>query len=748
MNKILKKSICLILAFSFIFGLSACSEEKSQVRTFLDYAKTPYAFDTDVNGVVVENDKWALIWDDEVKRVSFLDKKSNLTWGQIPSESLDKQNQSGITLPQLNSAIMVAYQDPKSMDEIFLYSYDSAYENGRVLVKRIDNGIRVIYDFSEFQFAVPVEYTINDETFDIKIIPAHIAEGEEYKVTAVRIAPFVCGVQNDAENSWLFIPDGSGAIVEPFVSDTLGASGELEVYGHDLSTQLYGYGNKKQQAHMPVFGIKKGNNGLLAIIDSAANAATIGWDIGSNTLGCSTVYPTFRLRGTNLISRPDNFISVTTLSEINIFTDGILLEDICVKYYPLAEEDATITGMADCYRDYLIENNWLVQSEVSDKTAAFKLVGGTIQPEFVVGVPSNKLFALTTTDEAIKIAKELQSKLGSNITFDLVGFGENGVDVGELAGGFTVASKLGGNDGMKKLNKFFKELDVDAFMDFDLISFTESGSGYDEDSAATYASGQVVTYTTFDPITHIPNNDRFFVLSRKNLLKAAKTLNSKAKDMGLLGISLGSVSNTIYSDYATQGYYVSGKMPREVAEIFSGIKNTGLKSLTSSANIYAAGVSSEIIDAPIYSSRFNFTAYDVPFYQMVLKGYVPMSSVSINLCTDQQDALLRCVASGIAPSYTLINNFENELITSSHAFIHSSVYSSNKDQIIKDVNMVADYLETVKDVQIIEYTVLENGITLTRFDNGVYTVVNFTEEDYVSEYGKVKSRSFISGREE
>lgn len=747
MKNILKRCVSLSLAIFIMFSLSGCANDET-VLTFLNFGKTNYAADNDVDGIVCENENFSLLWDDQNKRVSFLDKSTNTVWGQTPEEVLQTQQETGVKLPQLNSAIIVAYQDPVSMDEINLYSYTDAFENGEITVKRIDDGIRVIYYFSEFEFAVPVEYLLTEESFDVRVIPAHISQGEKYKVSSIKVAPFICGVSNNAENSWLFIPDGSGAVVEPFTSDVLGVFGESEVYGHDLTTQLYGYGNKKQQVNMPVYGVKKGDNALLAVIDSSASAASIEWELGSNTYGCSTVYPTFRLRGTNLISRPSNFISITTLAEINIFTQGILKKDIRVKYYPLSQNDATIAGMAGCYRDYLIKYSGLEKGETNEKTASLKFVGGVVQPEFILGIPSSKLFALTNTNSVATITKELTEKIGTNVAVQLVGYGKSGIDVGQVAGGYKTASVLGGNSGMKQLNSQLRELGVATYMDFDLITFNKSGNGFNKNSSATYEGGQLVTYTSFDSISHVKNDDRFYVLSRANLLKAAEKLIEKSPQMHLSGISLSGVSNTSYSDYALQDYYACGKIEEDVSAIFTSVKNGGYKVLSSAANIYAAISSDEIIDAPIYSSAFNFASYDVPFYQMVLKGYIPMSSVSLNLCTNQKEALLRCVSAGISPSYTIIENYDNELVTSPHSFMNASVYNSIKENIVNDINSISSYLESVKDAEIVEFTEIDKDIFKTKFSNGVVTVVNYSDADYEGAYGKVTANSWISGRYE
>ena len=747
MKQISLRLISIVLAILIIVSLAGCSKGNNlNVLSFLDYHKATYAADKDLNGVVCENDAWQLIWDDENKSVSFYDKYTDTMWGNTATEITDLQNLTGITLPQLNSAVTVVYQDPTSLDEVLAYSYDSAYEYGNILVKKIENGIRVIYDFVEYEFCIPVEYTINEDSFDVRINPLHIAQGDLFTISGVKVAPFICGVENTAEDSWLFIPDGSGAIVEPFTSDTLGVFGEAEVYGHDLTTQLYGYGNSKAQIYMPVYGVKKGDKALLAVIDSSANAASISWEIGSETFGFSTVYPTFRLRGTNLISRPDNFISITTLSEINVFTDGILKDEIRIKYYSLAGDDASISGMANKYRDYLIENQGLKKSANLEKNAAFKYVGGTVLPEFILGVPSEKLYTLTDCESAANMTNELVSKLGNNISVNLVGFGNSGVDVGAVGGGFKTAAALGGNSGMKELMNTFKNLGVNSYMDFDLITFNETGSGFDKNSSAVYASGQLVTYTGFEFLSHIPDKDDiYYVLSRSNLFKATDILINKAKDMNLSGISLSALSSTIYSDYANQDYYACGKMPADVKELFAKVKSGGYNVLSSSANVYAALASDEIFDAPLYSSKYSFESNDVPFYQMVFRGYIPMSSTAINLATDRKDALLRCVSSGIAPAYTLYDNYSTELVTSNHSFIYASVYDSNKDEIVEEVKSVTDFLSSIEGAYITDYTVDESNVAVTTFSNGVYVAVNYSNNDASTFYGEIAAKSWISG---
>ena len=98
--------------------------------------------------------------------------------------------------------------------------------------------------------------------------------------------------------------------------------------------------------------------------------------------------------------------------------------------------------MAEKYRDYLKKHSGFEKSENKEVDASFKIIGATLQPDFILGIPTSKLFPLTTAAEAEKIANELSEKIGSNINLNLLGFGQSGVDAQKVAGGFKTAVKL------------------------------------------------------------------------------------------------------------------------------------------------------------------------------------------------------------------------------------------------------------------------------------------------------------------
>ena len=562
MKNRLFRIFALLVALITLLGLAGCGNDKSLV-TFLNFGDQ--SFDSEyVNGKVCENDRFELYWDNSLKRVSFEDKQSGAVWGQIPASAQNGVTENGVKKknhPQLESALQVNYQDPKSFDEITLYSYTGAVQEGEIYTEKIDNGLKVIYEFTEFDIAVPVEYTIGEDSFAVTVDPKEIAEGEEYKVTSVALEPILCGLKNNSENSFLFFPDGSGAIVEPVGEQAVGNVGSKEVYGGDSAYRKFGTSTTSEQIKMPIFAAKKGDSAVLGVISSGAPSASINWNIGSNDIGYSTVYPSFRIRGFKNIERPENFITTTTLGNFKVFDKGILTTPVKAEYFVLSGEKASVYGMAEKYRDYLKKNSGLEKSENKEVDASFKIIGATLQPDFILGIPTTKLFPLTTAAEAEKIANELSEKIGSNINLNLLGFGQSGVDAQKVAGGFKTAGKLGN---MEKLYSALDKKGINAFLDYDVIAFNKSGGGFSKKDAAVYSSGMSITYTSFDTVSKASNNDRFYLLSRSNLSRAVEKIIKVSAKKGVSGISLNSLGTTVYSDYANQETYLANNMENDV----------------------------------------------------------------------------------------------------------------------------------------------------------------------------------------
>lgn len=737
--RLISTAVVLCLTCACFAG---CGSNDNRAIYLPRYNEDAFGSDYYESGVVTENEYWELIWDNSKKLVSFRDKQTGNLWGQIPEKAL---NSDAFLTNSIRSAVYVYYKEANNLAEKFAYSHEGAVQNGNVWVNEIENGLAVTYDFYEYNFSVTVDYVLNGDTFSTIVDPRKMSDDGVNYITGVSVLPFVCGVENDHPTDWMFMPDGSGAVIKPTTLSSMGVEGEMKIYGDDLSVHQYNYEAVTQEAKMPVFGTVRENGGLVAIISQGAEQSSICWNMGSSAVGYSSVYPFYRLRGYSLEKTPNGF-GWTALSHIKYFDESVVESVFQVDYKALTQENANLTGMAEIYREYLEETHGLSESKVQETVANYKFVGATVQPSFFLGIPTTKLFPLTTTKQVKEITEEINKAIGSDFSVNLVGFGKSGIDEGVVAGGFTVASNLGGWNGYADLTKYLKSIGVNSFMDFDVISMAKSGSGFSYNSDAAKAPNKLaLTFGTLNTISHAANNDGFHILSRGHLSNAVNKVIGKKNKLSGSGVSFNSLASTIYSDYSYNKYRNCKNMATDVKTMLTAVKAKDILVSSAAANDYAAAVSDILTDCPISSSNYDFQTYSVPFYQMVFKGYKPMSSVAINLTSSEKDSFLACIESGTTPSYTIVANYENELRNSTHTFIWGSVYKNQKSTFVNDVKAASNYFESIKGAKITKYTVINEEVRITEFDNGIRVAVNYGDSDYETELGVVKANSYMMG---
>lgn len=733
----LAAAVCLI-AVCF----SGCGKKTPAKVSLMKYRDDRYDSDFSGDGVVCENEYLELLWNSSKSSVSFREKSTGNVWGHTPV--IDPE--SGITPTNaLKSAVIVYYLDSSNLNEKYAFSSVGAVEGGEVYTNRIDNGLAVTYDFLDYSFSVTVDYVLEGNKFSATVDPRKMSDDGVNYITAVSVMPFMCSVDNDNKTDWLFMPDGSGSVIMPQTTGQMGVDGEAKIYGEDLSVRQYYFESVKQRINMPVFGVSKQSGGLFAVITSGAEQASLCWSMGSSATGYSGIYPRFRLRGYSLEKTPDGF-GWTSLNYIKMFDQSVIEHPFKVEYTILSGDKNSLSGMADTYRGYLTEKHGLEKSDAKQTAANYKFIGGIQQKSFVLGLPSTKLFPLTTTDDVKNITSEIKKETGADISVSLEGFGKTGIDVGEVAGGFTVASKLGGKKGLRNLSEYLKKNGISGSVDFDIISLGESGSGFSYgSSAATLTTGPAATFTRYNSVSHGVLNDNFHILSRKLLPEALKKVLNKKDMLGTFGVSFNSLSNTVYSDYSYSDFRNCKNMVSDVKAMLKAVKKQKITVSAAAANDYAACVADVLTDCPVNSSNYDFETYAVPFYQMVFCGYKPMSSTSVNLSGNEKTAILRCVQSGTAPAYTVVANYENTLKDSDHSFIYGSVYKDGKSKFTNGVKKISEYLESINDAGILDYEILSKDVRVTKFTNGVWAVVNFGTTDYESEFGTVPAEGYITG---
>lgn len=738
-----KRLVCFILCVSLAVCFSGCSGKNAVIM------QKP--FDSELipseptESLIAENTGFTLAWNESTKGITLTEKSTGNTWGTSPKEpdvpKLDDWGDPITRHPRVDSVLLVEYMSADTGNTDSVISSTAVVKNGRVNCKEIENGIRVEHYFDEVEFMIPIDYTLRDDGVLLTIDPTQIQENEN-KIVSISVAPFWCAAENDINESYLFVPSGSGALIYPKSESQQGTNYSAFVYGQDPSIEVWDNPSTEKAVRLACYGVKTGNTATLAIIESGAESALINVTYGSKALGYSSVYASFNVRGyTNNIADLMPGERVKSL----IYADNMVTTPLSVGFYPLTDDKADYSGMASLYKDYLSETAGMSENEESSPVN-LNIIGGAMTLKSFLGVPYKTLISATTTDEVMEIVSKLD-KQGIKPTVKLTGFGENGISVGKLAGGFKVASTLGGNKGMNELADYCDELGIKTYLDFDLINFSNGSGGFSAFSDSALCASRKIAYQyDFDIAVRGRNEDsRYRLLSRDSLIDCADKLFKKTSDLKISGYSLETLSNTAYSDYSdeTSTYsYSKGNMAKDVAKILGNAKKP---LLVSDANDYAAARADMIFDAPTSSSQADIFDEDIPFYEMVFKGRVSIACESINLSANPSNSILKAIESGCGLTYTVIGNYDKALLDIDTKYFYNSCFEDIYDDISDNASALSDYYEKIDGADISKHSILGNDLRCTEFSNGTVVYVNYGESEANTPFGNVPSGGYMIG---
>lgn len=729
------KLFTLTLIFSLLLSLSACGSAEVGAGA----KKFKAAGDSEaISGVVAENSKYSLIWDDTDSRIFLRDKATGAEFSTTKNETTGELDEFGLPMQpdtRMISDIIVNYVSADTNDLTTVNSSIGAVDMGHITLKAIENGIRVTYYFDAEEISVPVDYILTDKGLSVAINPKDICENKNL-IYSVSLAPFACSYKNDASDSYLFIPSGSGALVYPQILSENGKTYSQEIYGTDPTTEVWEKNSNEQAVRLPVYGVKNGGNAVCAIISSGEASATVDAMYGSSNLGYSAVYPTFKLRGSTTIKK---LLYGARMVSSTQYTDELIQSTCQVDFYMLSGAEADYTGMARVFRE-----NALSELEASNATTPMNLViyGGAEVKKSFLGVPYETLYAATTLEQAQKMITELTEQTGQSAAVMLKGFGKSGIDMGEIGGGYTVAGKLGSVSELNSLGDYCSDNGIDLYFNFDMVQQAADGWFASSDTARSTDNQTVYQYLYDKALCQRITDSRYSLISRKSLASGIDKLISKTKKWNT-GIALASLSSIAYSDNSGLAYRAKDNMAADVSKMLERVCESGKGFASESANLYAAKFSDIIFGAPDSSNRNDGFSVDVPFYQMVFKGKVNLSSEAVNLSYNRSEAVLKAVEAGEGITYALSYSYDTSLTDTLYPVFISGTYESVKSGIVEEMNSLSDYYKAIGSSAIKEHLLITDEVRETVFENGASVYVNYSDSDYTGAFGTVKANSFL-----
>ena len=684
------------------------------------------------------NQNLALYVEGSAGHFAVVNKKTNAIWYSIPQDIKEDKISKGATINENKSELILEYmgvQDVNTSNEKQkTNSQVACVVNGMITVEDIDNGVTVLYEFDEeeLDIKIPVKYVLHEDYLETSIDIENIDEGNKALIVSIKFLPNF-GAANPNKTGYLFIPDGSGAVAGFNRGIVPYKEYNKPVYGSDKAVVEDEKSVFEEDIRFPVFGtVIDGAGAMMGIITKGDGAATIAAKTGSskhyyNAISSQLMYRIYSETNGLYAVKKDGSTLIYTLTETPF---GLKSYD--VRYYFLDEAESSYVGMAKKYRKYLIDEKGL-EKRLSKPSLALNIYGSIETPANFLGITYNKKRELTTFEQAQKILSDLKSNGVNDITVQYIGWNNNGVFNRQFPDDADALSILGGNDGFESLVSYFDKNKLNYYFTTDFVEFSEStwfGASAKGD-AVKAPNGDVATQYQYSMVTYEQKlYDYTWVYAKPTSLPdITEDFLEDYKSLGLKSIGLSNIGSMVYSDFETdEGTYRSVNV-NKVAEFLSKVDIEDMA--IDGGNAYALPYSSMVFNAPMTSSNYDIFEYDVPFYQMVLHGYVNYTTPTAVQTIDIRGTFLKCLETGSDMLFSCMGDDAYNTSETRLSHLYSSQYSLWKDEAIQYYKEYKTVNDKVYDKEITEHALIAEGVYKTTYSNGTSIYVNYNSEDVV-----------------
>jgi len=588
-----------------------------------------------------------------------------------------------------------------------------------------------------------IEFAIDGDSLIVNVPLDRIEMSNEVnRVSDIELMRFF-GAGSEEDEGFLLIPSGSGALIE-FNNNRFNEERFIApMYGFDFLTNPR-RPQVLQSVRLPVFGINHGNAAMIAHVENGAALASMTADVAGRGNSFNYAWFSFSIRQSQRveIGLPGNH----RVNSMNIIQQYAYYGDITIRYHFIAGDGniATLGDMAAAYRQFLVKNGDLTPiTENNDRTFYLDIIGTVDVVNHFLGVPYMTEQVMTSFADANHILDNLNAGGIYNVQMQLHGWFNGGINH-YVARNVNQSRRLGSQSEMQALNARL-QADGGALnpaVNFMLTNFHSRRFNSTFEAARDIPGMRgVMSRVARDMLStrfSYHSNDWFYIVHPGVIpFHVESFMPAYRRSTGLDSLALLDMG-----DFLTESMYRQGSVDREHSRLISreqlGLLNQEFPHLVVfGGNDYAIRYASHLVDVPTRADWFYIIDHEVPFYQMVMHGYIEFAGSPVNLQSspDVRGALLNSMATGASPRFTMTAEPTRIFQFSPHERMYSTQYVNWIRAAVdhyQEFNDVYRYLLTERIIDFIPlYGSVGSSVSVTVFSNGTRIYVNNTNEEFV-----------------
>lgn len=680
-------------------------------------------------GLVAQRNGVRLYWNAQALQFLVEDGRSGARWYSSPPDAPKEPKTSDQWKRNMGSLFMFTYTDTRfTVSNSSNMIAETSGGKGKATSSVQGEAITVQFDMTALGLSFAMVIKLTDEGLSVTIPDASMKETGKWRLAEIDLLPFF-GAQRPATDGYIFLPDGTGALVrfkegrpeeDPVYSES--------VYGNDPA--LMRPSSPRQRVRAPVFGtaVRPGAGaGLFGIVTQGEMAAKINVATHRFAVNYYRTWPTLQYRQV--------FLAILSKTRsVNRFQADRIPGDRTVQYVLLSGADATYSGMAATYRRYLMDALKVKQLPKGEgPLALLRLVGGSVEQStfwrpYVAG---------TTFSQGQEIVSKLlgEGVKDLSVTYEL--WMKDG-DRFAPANDQTPARQLGGADGLKALAGYLKERQVPFYLSHQYTYMQTGFFGFRHRSAMVRGANQqpLLIDRRFRNLTYAIN-------PATALERYVRDDLPRFREYGLHGLMLGH-TDTLTSDFNKEARATRSDSLSSLTQQWREVREQVGHLAAQDWMPYTLGLVDLVQDLPVSGSYLLMADEAVPFLQLVAHGLVHYGSDAGNNRDEPVWEFLKAVETGALPTYALTWESADKLQkTAIGGRLTSTHYELWLPALVQEYKRYERELAHTRGLFMTGHRRLADGVTETHYEDGTRVIVNYQDRPYTVEGRTVPALDFL-----
>ncbi len=582
---------------------------------------------------------------------------------------------------------------------------------------------------------VPLEYRLTDDGMETSIPTEYIKESGGAMTYEVSVLPYFGAIHGEeGGDGYFFVPSGSGALIR-FNNGKMDSNITYSeyIYGEDLLAVEETVLDIAEDVKLPVFGIQSKDATLLITVDDAESLAKVNAVTSKVFNIYNYAYASYILRETELVN-VEGQVDPMPVIEKNIYSAYLTQ-----SYHILPEEEEYdgYSGMAKYYRQMLFGNDEasdssVITDEAEDIKMYLDILGAVERESSMLGFKYNEVLAMTTFEEAKEILDVLYANDIRNTIVNYQGWMNKGY-FHDTVDNIKVIRKLGGKKGFEELKSYIEEKGGKLYGDVALqyVSFAAGDYNYTAQSSRYYGQGYAASFGKVGPTTYSRSaslgylENLYDLLSPKFLPKYVNYLIEETEKLDMTGYSLRDLGSVLYSDKKRKELIDREYSEHIMLAMFDKLDATGKQMLLNNPLAFALPYADDVTNVSFYKNSYVYLDEEVPFYEMVMHGYVDYSGKAYNLNANitKVEECLEMIEAGACPHFTFAYEDSSELKYTALNNYYSTQFDSWKDEAMAMYKQVNAVLRNVANSTMERHECTDNVVTVT-YSNGVVITID------------------------